>query len=241
MRIYRALDYNDMSRKAANILSAQVILKPSSVLGLATGSSPLGTYQQLIEWYRKGDIDFSEVVTINLDEYRGLAKDDPHSYHFFMSEYFWRHVNIRLENTNIPDGMQMDTGYECARYDRVIQRYGGIDIQLLGLGHNGHIGFNEPGGAFEKDTHCVSLSESTIEANRRFFETAEEVPRQAYTMGIRSIMQSRRIVVIASGSHKAEMVKAAFFGPVTPAVPASVLQLHNNVVLVGDVGALSLI
>ena len=241
MRVYRATDYNDMSRKAANILSAQVILKPNSVLGLATGSTPLGTYKQLIEWYKKGDIDFSEVATVNLDEYFGLSRDDANSYHYFMKRNFWDHVNIPPEHTYIPDGTAADTERECLRYDRLITGIGGIDMQLLGLGHNGHIGFNEPGASFDKDTHIVKLSGMTIEANKRFFEREEEVPRSAYTMGIRSIMQSRRILVIASGVHKSEIVKKAFFGPVTPSVPASVLQLHNHVTLVGDAEALSLI
>lgn len=241
MRIYRAKDYNDMSRKAANILSAQVILKPYCVLGLATGSSPLGVYRQLIEWYDKGDIDFSEVTTINLDEYRGLGPDNPYSYRYFMDQNFFRHINIKIDNTNVPNGLNLNAERECTRYERIIQRFGGIDMQLLGLGHNGHIGFNEPGASFDKDTHCVTLTESTIEANKRFFERVEDVPKEAYTMGIRSIMQARRILVIASGAHKAEIVKASFFGPVTPLVPASVLQLHNNVTLVGDEHALALI
>ncbi|MDR1514214.1 MAG: glucosamine-6-phosphate deaminase [Synergistaceae bacterium] len=240
MRIYRGKDYKDMSRKAANILSAQVILKPACVLGLATGSTPLGVYSQLIEWYRKGDVDFSEVVTINLDEYKGLAPENPQSYRSFMNENFFKHINIRPENTNVPEGLAPEAE-ECARYDRVIRAAGGVDMQLLGLGHNGHIGFNEPGGSFDKDTHCVSLTESTIEANKRFFEKEEEVPLKAYTMGIRSIMQARRILVIASGADKAAVVKEAFRGPITPQVPASVLQLHNNVTLVGDLDALSMI
>jgi glucosamine-6-phosphate deaminase len=239
LRIYRAKDYKDMSRKAANILSARVILKPACVLGLATGSSPLGVYSQLIEWYRKGDVDFREVVTINLDEYKGLAPEDPRSYRYFMNENFFKHINIRPESTNVPEGLAPEAE-ECARYDRVIRSAGGIDMQLLGLGHNGHIGFNEPGGSFDKDTHCVSLTESTIEANKRFFEKEEDVPRKAYTMGIRSIMQARHILVIASGGDKAAIVKEAFRGPITPQVPASVLQLHNNVTLVGDRDALSM-
>jgi glucosamine-6-phosphate deaminase len=240
MRIYRAKNYMDMSRKAANILSAQVILKPASVLGLATGSSPLGVYKQLIEWYEKGDVDFSEITTINLDEYKGLSPNDSRSYRYFMDENFFKHINIKPENTYVPNGLAPESE-ECARYDGVIRGVGGIDMQLLGLGHNGHIGFNEPGASFDKDTHCVSLAQSTIEANMRFFENPEDVPRQAYTMGIRSIMQSRSILVIASGEDKSAIVKEAFSGPVTPQVPASVLQLHNNVTLVGDQGALSMI
>ena len=241
MRICKARSYEDMSRKAANILSAQVILTPASVLGLATGSSPLGVYMQLSEWYKKGDIDFSEVVTINLDEYKGLSPNDRQSYRYFMDKNFFEHINIKMENTYMPNGLETDAPKECKRYDQIIQSCGGIDMQLLGLGRNGHIGFNEPGGSFEKETHCVALSQNTIDANKRFFAREEDVPRHAYTMGIRSIMQARRILVIVSGESKAEAVKKAFFGPVTPEVPASVLQLHNNVIVVGDEAALSLI
>jgi glucosamine-6-phosphate deaminase len=241
MKIYRAKDFNDMSRKAANILSAQVILNSHSVLGLATGSSPIGVYKQLIEWYNKGDIDFSEVTTINLDEYRGLAPDNGQSYRYFMNTHFFDHINIKKENTYVPNGLEQDADKECARYEKLIYDMGGVDMQLLGLGHNGHIGFNEPGAAFEAYTHCVNLTESTIEANKRFFASAEDVPRQAYTMGIKTIMQAKRIVVIVSGRDKAEIVKRAFFGPITPEVPASVLQLHNSVTLVGDEDALALI
>jgi glucosamine-6-phosphate deaminase len=241
MKIYRAKNYEDMSRKAANILSAQVILKPNCVLGLATGSSPLGVYKQLIDWYRKGDVDFSETTTVNLDEYRGLGPENPNSYCYFMRHNFFAHINISSEKTYILNGAEKDADKECARYENVLRDLGGIDMQLLGLGHNGHIGFNEPGAFFDRDTHCVSLTESTIAANVRFFGRLEDVPKQAYTMGIRSIMKARRIVLIASGTHKAEIVKKAFFGPVTPQVPASVLQLHNNVILVGDEEALALI
>ncbi|MDR3121281.1 MAG: glucosamine-6-phosphate deaminase [Clostridiales bacterium] len=245
MRIYRAKDYEDMSRKAANILSAQVILKPNSVLGLATGESPLGVYRQLVEWYRKGDLDFSGVTAINLDEYQGLAPDAAQSYRRFMWENFFSRINIRPENLHIPDGLAEDAQAECERYEAVIRGAGGIDMQLLGLGHNGHIGFNEPGAAFEKETHRVALTQSTIEANSRFFGRsadgqglAEQMPSHAYTMGIRSIMQARRILVIVSGARKAEIVKRAFFGAITPEVPASVLQLHNDVTLVADATAL---
>lgn len=241
MRIYQALDYKDLSRKAANIISAQVIIKPNSVLGLATGSSPIGTYKQLIEWYNKGDLDFKEVQTVNLDEYRGLGIDNNQSYVYFMHRNFFDHINIKEENINIPNGLNLDITSECKRYDKVIESLGGIDLQLLGIGRNGHIGFNEPGVAFEKDTHCVDLTESTIEANQRFFASSEDVPRQAYTMGIRSIMHARKILLIASGKNKAQAIKDAFFGPVTPQVPASVLQLHQNVILVADADALSLI
>jgi len=239
VRIIKAKDYHDMSRKAANFLSAQVILKPASVLGLATGSTPLGTYEQLAEWYRKGDVDFSETVTINLDEYCGLGPDDPQSYRHFMNENFFSKINIRPENTFLPNGLETDVKKECARYERLIRKYKGIDMQLLGVGHNGHIGFNEPETAFEIATHQVALSESTIQANKRFFEDESMVPRHAYTMGIRTIMQAGAILVIASGESKAEILRKSFYGPVTPFVPASVLQLHNNVILVVDEGAAS--
>ena len=240
MIIYRAKDYKDMSRKAANIISAQVIMKPNCTLGLATGSTPLGIYDQLTEWYKKGDLDFSTVHSVNLDEYRGLPKENDQSYYYFMHKNLFDRVNIRSENTNVPNGMEPDAEKECRRYEKLIADLGGIDLQLLGLGHNGHIGFNEPGEAFEKETHCVDLQERTIEANKRFFESADEVPRQAYTMGIKTIMQAKKILVAVSGEDKAEIVKKAFFGPVTPTVPASILQMHNDVTVVADEAALSL-
>ena len=240
MIIYRAKDYKDMSRKAANIISAQVIMKPNCTLGLATGSTPLGIYEQLTEWYKKGDLDFSAVHSVNLDEYRGLPKENDQSYYYFMHKNLFDRVNIRPENTNVPNGMEPDAEKECRRYEKLIADLGGIDLQLLGLGHNGHIGFNEPGEAFEKETHCVDLQERTIEANKRFFDSADEVPRQAYTMGIKTIMQAKKILVAVSGEDKAEIVKKAFFGPVTPAVPASILQMHNDVTVVADEAALSL-
>ena len=240
MVIYRASDYASMSRKAANIISAQVIMKPNCTLGLATGSTPLGIYDQLTEWYKKGDLDFSAVHSVNLDEYRGLPKENDQSYYYFMHKNLFDRVNIRSENTNVPNGMEPDAEKECRRYEKLIADLGGIDLQLLGLGHNGHIGFNEPGEAFEKETHCVDLQERTIEANKRFFESADEVPRQAYTMGIKTIMQAKKILVAVSGEDKAEIVKKAFFGPVTPTVPASILQMHNDVTVVADEAALSL-
>ena len=239
MIIYEAKDYKDMSRKAANIISAQIIMKPNCVLGLATGSTPIGTYDQLVEWYHKGDLDFSKVTSVNLDEYRGLEKSNDQSYDYFMHEHLFDKVNIHPENVNLPDGMAEDAEKECKRYEELIRSLGGVDLQLLGLGHNGHIGFNEPGAAFEKETHCVNLTERTIEANKRFFASADDVPKQAFTMGIKTIMQAKKILVIASGEDKAEILKEAFFGPVTPAVPASILQLHNNVIVVGDQAVLS--
>ena len=242
MKIIRAKDYADMSRKAANIISAQVIMKPNCVLGLATGGTPVGAYAQLVDWYNKGDIDFSEVTTVNLDEYRGLPKEHPQSYWYFMNENLFSKVNIDPAKTNLPDGTNLDTAAECARYNGIIHKLGGIDLQLLGIGPNGHIGFNEPGEAFELETHCVDLAPTTIEANKRFFAGNEAlVPKQAYTMGIKTIMQARKVLVVANGKAKAQAVKDAVTGPVTPACPGSILQLHPDCILVADEEALSLI
>lgn len=239
MKIIRAKDYNDMSRKAANIISAQVIMKPNCVLGLATGSTPIGTYAQLVEWYQKGDLDFSEVTTVNLDEYKGLTRENEQSYYYFMNDNLFSKINIDLSRTYLPDGTEPDSDKACRDYNRIIADVGGVDLQLLGLGHNGHIGFNEPGMAFEAETHCVNLTESTMKANQRFFASMEDVPRQAYTMGIKTIMQAKKILVVVSGADKATIVKEAFFGAITPSVQASVLQLHNDVTLVADEAALS--
>ena len=239
MKIYMTEDYQTMSRKAANILSAQIILKPNSVLGLATGSTPVGMYKQLVTWYEKGDLDFAEIKTVNLDEYVGLEPTHEQSYRYFMQEHLFDHVNINPANTNVPDGLAADPQAECKWYNQVIRQVGGIDIQVLGMGRNGHIGFNEPGDAFELETHVVDLTESTIEANARFFASRDDVPRQAMSMGIKSIMMARKILLMVSGEEKADAVKRAFVGPVTPQVPASILQLHPYVTLVGDKAALS--
>lgn len=241
MKIIRAKDYNDMSRKAANIISAQVILKPDSVLGLATGSSPIGIYQQLTKWYQKGDIDFSDVTTVNLDEYYGLKPEDEQSYHYFMHSNFFDHVNIRKDRINLPNGMETDEEKECARYDALINSLGGVDMQLLGIGRNGHIGFNEPSDCYSKGTHCVELAESTIEANKRFFNSIDDVPRRAYSMGIHTIMAAKKVIVVASGEDKAWAIREACIGDVTPKVPASILQLHSDAIVIADEAALSLI
>ena len=241
MKIIKTKDYADMSRKAANIIAAQIIMKPDCVLGLATGSTPIGTYKELIKAYENGDLDFSLVKTANLDEYRGLEKTNDQSYDYFMKDNLFNHININFENLNIPNGEKPDAEEECARYEAVVKALGGQDLQLLGMGHNGHIGFNEPADEFPKETHCVDLQESTIQANKRFFEKVEDVPTQAYTMGIGTIMQAKKILVVASGADKAEIVKKAFFGPITPQVPASILQLHPDVTVVVDEAAGSLI
>lgn len=239
IQVYKTKDYDEMSRKAAHIIAAQVILKPDSVLGLATGSTPVGAYKQLVEWNKAGDVDFSNVTSINLDEYKGLSPESDQSYRYFMQENLFNHVNIRSENTHVPNGLEEDAEKECARYDAIIQKFGGADLQLLGLGNNGHIGFNEPQDTFEKGTHMVELTESTIQANKRFFEKEEDVPRYAYTMGIASIMMARHVLIVVSGEGKADIVKEAFQGAITPQVPASILQLHRCVTLVGDEAALS--
>lgn len=240
MKIIKAKDYSDMSRKAANIISAQVIMKPDCVLGLATGSTPIGMYEKLVEWYNKGDLDFGDVTTVNLDEYRGLPKENDQSYYYFMHSHLFDYVNINPERTFLPDGMSEDPDAECARYEEVIRSTGGVDLQLLGMGHNGHIGFNEPGDVFEKGTHCVDLQPRTIEANKRFFASADDVPKQAYSMGIQTIMMAKKILVVVSGEDKAEALKNSLFGPVTPKVPGSILQMHPDVTVVADEAALSL-
>lgn len=238
MIIYQAKDYQDMSRKAANIISAQMIMKPDCVLGLATGSSPIGTYDKLVEAYQNGDLDFSQVTSINLDEYRGLGAEDDQSYRYFMNQHLFDRVNIDKAKTFVPNGLEPDSQKACDDYNGIIAGVGGIDLQLLGLGHNGHIGFNEPGETFAKQTHCVDLTESTIEANKRFFESEDKVPRQAYTMGIKTIMQARKILVIVSGAEKAAILDQVINGPITPLVPASVLQLHHDVTIIADEAAL---
>ncbi|HBA63412.1 MAG TPA: glucosamine-6-phosphate deaminase [Lachnospiraceae bacterium] len=237
MRIIVTKDYEDMSKKAAAIIAAQVVSKPDCVLGLATGSTPIGTYKNLVKWYEEGTLDFSAVKTVNLDEYRGLPRDNDQSYYYFMHDHLFNHVNIDVANTNVPDGTNPDAEQEAERYEALIASYGGQDLQLLGIGHNGHIGFNEPSDSFDKITHCVDLQESTIEANKRFFATIDDVPKQAYTMGIGTIMKAKKILILANGEGKADIVAKAFFGPVTPQVPASILQFHPDVTVVVDEAA----
>ena len=241
LKVIWTRDYDDMSRKAANVISAQVILKPDSVLGLATGSTPLGIYKTLIGWYQKGDLDFAQVRSVNLDEYQGLPKEHDQSYYYFMNENFFKHINIDRSQTYLPDGMNMDAEGECARYHQVLMGMGGIDLQLLGIGNNGHIGFNEPAEDFADQTHCVKLTESTIKANSRFFASEAEVPRYAYTMGIGEIMSASRILIVASGKAKAPIIRELLHGPVTPHVPASILKFHHDATLIADEDALSLV
>lgn len=232
MKFITVDSYQKMSRQAANIISAQVIIKPDCVLGLATGSSPVGTYQQLIDWYNKGDIDFSAVTSVNLDEYVGLDGNNDQSYRHFMNVNLFDHVNIRREYTFVPNGRADDLQKECADYDARIKALGGIDLQLLGIGLDGHIGFNEPDSCFVKGTHVVDLHESTIRANSRFFENEADVPRQAVTMGMLSIMQAKKVLLIANGAGKREILDKAFSGPITPEIPASILQLHPDLTVI---------
>lgn len=231
MRIIETNSYEEMSVLAASIIGAQVLLKPNCVLGLATGTSPVGAYGELVENYKKGILDFSQVRTVNLDEYCGLSPTDPQSYRYFMNTTFFNHVNLDKANTFLPDGMASDMETESRRYEALVQELGGADLQLLGIGNNGHIGFNEPTDHFPKCVHQVQLTESTIQANSRLFERIEDVPTTAITMGIGTIMKARRILLIA-GSEKKDIVQEAMFGKVTPQVPASVLQLHPDVTVV---------
>lgn len=239
MRIYREKDYASMSRRAAAVIAAQVVSKPDCVLGLATGSTPVGAYKQLVEWHKQGDLSFAEVRSVNLDEYVGLAPTHDQSYRYFMQDNLFNHVDIAAENTNVPDGLAGDVAAECLRYEEKVAELGYADLQLLGLGRNGHIGFNEPCADFPVRTHLVDLTQSTIEANARFFASADDVPKQALTMGVGTIMRARKILIVASGADKADALYQAFAGPVTPEVPASILQLHPDVTLVADEAALS--
>lgn len=222
---------------AGVLIAAQITRKGDSVLGLATGSTPIPAYEMLVQWYDRGVIDFDRVRTFNLDEYVGIDHKNPLSYHAFMQEHLFSKVNLRPENVHLPSG---NGAADTEAYDKAIHDAGGIDIQLLGIGRNGHIGFNEPDNCFAKGTHCVELAESTIEANKRFFASEDEVPRRAYSMGIHTIMTAKKVLVVASGEDKAWAIRESCFGPVTPKVPGSILQLHNDAIVIADEAALSL-
>ncbi len=232
MKYIEVDNYEELSRRAAAIIAAQVISKPDSVLGLATGSSPLGTYACLVKAFENNDLDFSKVTSINLDEYVGLKGDNDQSYRYFMDTNLFSKINIRKEYTFVPNGCAEDIAAECRDYDARIESFGGIDIQLLGIGLDGHIGFNEPDEFFTKETHQVKLDPSTIEANARFFAQMEDVPKEAITMGIGSIMNAKKVLLIANGKNKEEIVKKAFFGPITPQIPASILQIHPDLTVI---------
>ena len=241
MKIYAAKDYNDLSRKAANIISAQILLKPNAVLGLATGSTPVGAYKQLIKWHEQGDLDFSRILSVNLDEYKGLSGEHDQSYRYFMQSNFFDHINIKPENTNLPNGQAADLAAECKRYNQVIHSQGGIDMQLLGMGHNGHIGFNEPGSDDTTVTRQVHLDELTRSDAAPAFGGIENGPTTAITMGVATIMGAREVALMAWGEKKASIVKKAVQGPVTVDVAASYLQKHPNAKFLLDKGAASLL
>ena len=232
MKFITTKTYEEMSSKAADIIAAQIIVKPNCVLGLATGSSPVGTYKRLIEDNKNGKIDFSTVTSVNLDEYVGLDVSNDQSYRYFMNDNLFNHVNIDKAKTFVPNGCAADLKAEGESYDNMIKALGGIDLQLLGIGLDGHIGFNEPDAYFTGPTHEVVLDESTIKANARFFASEDEVPKTAITMGMMSIMQAKKIVLVANGAAKKEIVEKSFFGPIDPQVPASILQLHPDVTVI---------
>lgn len=232
MKFITVKSYEELSKKAANIIAAQVILKPTCVLGLATGSSPVGTYEKLSELCADGDVDFKDVTSVNLDEYVGLDGTHEQSYRYFMDTNLFSKINIDRSKTYVPNGCAEDIAKEGEEYDNLIASLGGIDLQLLGIGYDGHIGFNEPDEFFTKETHLVQLDESTIDANARFFESRDDVPKSAVTMGMMSIMNAKKILLVANGSSKKDIVEKAFFGPITPQVPASILQLHPDVTVI---------
>ena len=241
IRIYAAENYEEMSERAARIIAAQVILKPECVLGLATGSSPIGTYKGLVDRYKAGKISFAGVTTVNLDEYKGLSGAHDQSYRYFMQHNLFDHIDVRPECTHVPNGLAEDAEAECARYDAFVRSLGCADLQLLGVGRNGHIGFNEPDDHFTCGCHVVNLTESTIQANRRFFDSEDDVPRQAISLGIGSIMNARRILLLATGADKAEAIRNAVYGDINPRTQASILRTHSNVIFLLDKAAAGLL
>ena len=239
MRIIKVKNYDEVSVKTANLILGQVNLKPDAVLGLATGGSPVGAYKKIVEAYNNGEVDFPGLrrsIWMNTEESKETTN---RATGVLYAENLFKHVNVREDHIFIPNGENLNSEEVCREYDKIIETAGGIDMQLLGIGLDGHIGFNEPADHFEKNTHCVELTESTIEANKRFFESKDEVPRQAYTMGILPIVQAKKVIMIANGKNKADIIKKAFTGPVTPEVPASILQMHPDFTLIADEDALS--
>ena len=237
VKVLKAADAEAAGRLAADQLQQAVCAKPACVLGLATGATPIPLYRELIRREQAGFMDFSRVRSVNLDEYKGLAPDHPQSYRRFMQENLFDHISIRPENTWVPDGMTTDVDAMCDGYERTIEELGGVDLQLLGLGHDGHIGFNEPCDHFPVMTHEVQLTDMTREANKRFFNSIDEVPTAAITMGVGTVMAARKIVMVITGADKADILYKVFFGPVTPEVPGSILQFHSDVTLICDEAA----
>ena len=241
MRIIIADNYEEMSKRAAAMVSSQVILKYDSVLGLATGDTPLGMYKELIKLYENKEVDFSDVTTFNLDEYYKLSKENIQSYYYYMNQYFFKFINVKKENTHILNGIAEDIIQECRNYDLQIKNKGGIDIQVLGIGANGHIGFNEPDVNFEAETHLVKLDDSTIESNSRLFSSKDKVPTFAISMGIKTIMQSKRVILLANGAGKADAIYKTVKGKICPEVPASILQFHPDATIIIDKAAAKLL
>ena len=237
VRVIKAKNPEEMGKLAADQFEAMIQTKPACVIGLATGSTPLPLYRELIKREQEGKIDFSRVRSANLDEYKGLAPDHPQSYRKFMQENLFDHISIKPENTIVPDGMAADVQKMCEDYERKIEEWGGVDLQLLGIGHDGHIGFNEPEDHFPIMTHEVQLTEMTIDANKRFFDSVDDVPKAAFTMGIGTIMAAKKIVMVVTGADKKEILRKTFWGPVDPQVPASILQFHQDVTLICDEAA----
>ena len=239
MRIYREKDYEAMSRRAAQIIAAEIVHNPACLLGLATGSTPEGAYRYLVDWYKQGLLSFKNVRSVNLDEYVGLAPNHDQSYRYVMQSNLFDHVDINPANTRVPDGLTRDAKAFCDEYDAFIRAQGYVDLQLLGIGRNGHIGFNEPGGCFVKETHVVDLAESTIDANARFFASRDDVPKQAISMGMGAIMGAKKVLLCASGEEKADAICGSVLGSISPSCPASILQLHPDVIVVVDEAAFS--
>jgi glucosamine-6-phosphate deaminase len=241
MKLIRTENYAEMSVEAGKIIVEKIRANPSLTLGLATGSSPKGVYDYLIQDYEANGTTYRQVKSVNLDEYIGLSTKDPNSYHYFMNETLFKHLNISENQTHIPNGAASDLEQECIRYEQLIKELGGIDLQILGIGQNGHIGFNEPGTPFTSRTHIVTLAQNTREANSRFFNSLEEVPTHAITMGIASILESKEILLLVSGEKKAEALYKFVNGEISEEFPASALNNHHNVTVIADRDALKYI
>lgn len=239
MKIVQVKDYKEMSQKAAEVIIHKVKQENRINLGLATGGTPKGLYEAMIEDHQKNGTSYQHVTTFNLDEYIGLKEQDPNSYHYYMAEALFNHIDIPKFQTYLPNGLAADYNHECEQYDRLIQALGGIDLQVLGIGQNGHIGFNEPGTSFQSATHIVTLEESTRKANARYFNTLDDVPTHAITMGISSIMNSKEILLLISGEEKADAMQKLLHGEISEDFPASVLKRHSHVTIIADQKALS--
>lgn len=237
MNIWTFEHEHDLNATGAGIIAALLQSKRKAVLGLATGSSPVGIYKELIQMYNKGLVSFAQASSFNLDEYVGLPEDHPQSYRSFMNEQLFNHIDMNMDHTHVPNGNASDLAAECVHYEQLVNDHGPVDIQLLGIGHNGHIGFNEPGASLTSGTHVVDLKEETRKANARFFNSPTDVPKQAMTMGVGSILKAKQILLVARGEDKADIIRTALTGPITTECPASLLQCHPNVIVLLDRGA----